>query len=150
MKQAFGLKKDAHKLRGLLALSVLVISTWFLSPYFWSPTIDDIEIDLLTMEADALFSKCEDEHDISDFMPPTIQLSATTSPYIFHLHARGREWIEFFVFCEEVIHIPMWNDWWSYNAGLYIVKDGAKPPRHFEQTMSKIGSRVYRWEKYLR
>jgi len=146
---AFGGYKSARKLIFVAVfLAVLIFSNWILAPFIWSPSIDDIDIDLVTKETDALFSKCKNEGYINESSFVYIRVEPTSSPYIFRLHARGRDWIEFGFFCSEVIHIPMWNDWWTFYAGLHVVQDGGKFPFNSDQSMSNIGGRVYRWNNY--
>lgn len=131
-----------------VVLAVIIFSNWILAPYIWSPSIDDIDIELVTKEVDALFSKCVDEGYIDDSSFVYIQVEPTTSPYIFSLHARGRDWIELGILCSEVIHIPMWNDWWTFDAGLYIVQVDGNFPFDSEKAMSNIGGRVFHWNNY--
>jgi len=131
-----------------ILFAVLIFSNWVLAPYLWSPSIDEIDIDLLTKEADALFSKCKDNGYINESSFVYIRVDPTKSPYIFNLHARGRDWIEYGIYCRDVIHIPMWNDWWVFDAGLHVVRDGGKFPFNSDHSMSNIGGRVYRWNNY--
>lgn len=125
-------------------LTVLIFSNFLLAPYTWAPLIDDIDIELVTKESDALFSKCADQGYVDKFSTVFLQVDPTASPYIYGLYARGRDWIEFHIFCSEVIHIPMWNDWWSTNAGLYVIKVDTEIPPALEQSMVNVGGRVFR------
>ena len=124
----------------------LVSANWILAPFFWSPSIDSIDTDLVTKEADNLFLKCKDEGYVNTYSYVNIHVDPSNSPYIYSLYARGRDNMPFGIFCSDVIHIPMWNDWWTFDAGLYILREGGSFPFYSDREMSHIDGRVYRWD----
>jgi len=124
----------------------LMSANSILAPFFWSPSIDNIDTNLVTREADDLFSKCEEEGYVNTFSQVYIRIDPSISPYIYSLYARGRDNMHFGLFCSDVIHIPMWNDWWTFDAGLHVLREGGSFPFNEDRDMSNIDGRVYRWD----
>jgi len=130
-----------------LNILVLLLSIWILSPYIWYPSVVDIDTYLATKEADKIFSQCIDEVNVDSSLPAYIWVHPEETPYIFGLIARGRNWKGFGIICSEVIHIPMWNDWWAPDAGIYVLQEGKTLPKYIDLYTNNIADRVYKWTK---